>query len=112
MENLKELRKTKQLYLKDVAKHFNVAISTYSQWENSVCEPDIDTMVKLADFFNCTVDYLVGRESEDGTVFILGNELSKDETQLIDMIRQLHNDDKDIIYKLVESILLSYKSKK
>ena len=112
MNNLKELRKLKGLRQIDIAKYFNIAESTYCCYEKGINEPDISTLLKLADFFGCTVDYLLGREDEQGTIFIMGNELSKSENKLLDMVRQLHEDDKDIVYKLVESILLSYKAKK
>lgn len=62
MNRLKDLRCKKGLYQKDIAKLFNVAVSTYSYWEQGRFEPDSETLGKLADFFGVTVDYLLGRE--------------------------------------------------
>lgn len=65
MENrLKLLRKQRGLLQKDVAEHLNVAISTYSYWENGKFEPDQESLSKLADFFGVSADYLLGRDEK------------------------------------------------
>lgn len=63
MNNLKALRTKKGLYQKDVASFLNVAVSTYSYWEQGKFEPDSETLKKLADYFDVSVDYLLGREN-------------------------------------------------
>ena len=75
MKTLKELRKEKNILQKDVAKELNIKNTTYSNWEVGVSEPDIQSLKKLADFFGVSIDYLVGREAEDGVVIVSGNEL-------------------------------------
>lgn len=37
---------------------------TIESWENGTREPKIADLIRLADVFNCTLDYLVGREAE------------------------------------------------
>ena len=111
-EKLKELRIEKNYKQANLAKKLNLTPSTISDWERGRSEPNVSQLIALANNYGCTIDYIVGRENEDGTIYIMGNELSKSENQLLDMVRQLHEDDKDIVYKLVESILLSYKAKK
>ena len=61
---LRELREAKKLYQKDMARFLNVAVSTYSYWEKGTYEPDQEVLSKLADFFNVSVDYLLGREEK------------------------------------------------
>ena len=69
MENrLKLLRKQRGLLQKDVAEHLNVAISTYSYWENGKFEPDQESLSKLADFFGVSADYLLGRDEKSPPV--------------------------------------------
>lgn len=102
MKALKELRKEKKILQKDVAKELNIKNTTYSNWEVGVSEPDIQSLKKLADFFGVSIDYLVGREAEDGVVIVSGNELSKDESALIDKLRRLDPLNKELAYQYVD----------
>ncbi|KSU89836.1 XRE family transcriptional regulator [Priestia veravalensis] len=45
----------------DVAKAISVSRARYSHYENGRSEPDTQTLEKLADFFNVSTDYLLGR---------------------------------------------------
>ncbi|MBP2643561.1 MAG: transcriptional regulator, family [Firmicutes bacterium] len=60
-EILKELRKEKNLTQEDFGKQFNVIKQTVSSWENGNSRPDIDLAAQIADYFNVTTDYLLGR---------------------------------------------------
>lgn len=64
MESIKFLRKKKGILQKDIAKQLNVAVSTVSAWENGVYEIDFNNLNKLADFFDVTIDELLGRVPE------------------------------------------------
>ncbi len=59
---LKELRRDANLRQKDIALFLGVAESTYSSYEQGRNEPDLNTLVKLASYFNVTVGYLLGLE--------------------------------------------------
>ena len=48
--------------MKELGKRMNLAESTISLYENGQREPDLSTLQKLAEFFNVTVDYLMGRD--------------------------------------------------
>lgn len=58
---LKELRESKGLTQKEVAKVIGYTQLSYARYENGKREPDISTLCKLANYFNVTVDYLIGR---------------------------------------------------
>ena len=59
---IKKLREQKDLKQEDIAKMMNVDRSTVGKWENGSSKPDYEKMLKLADYFKVTVDYLLGRE--------------------------------------------------
>lgn len=59
--NLKELRKSQGLTQAEVATEINVALSTYRGYENETSEPSIQTLIKLANYFDVSLDYLLGR---------------------------------------------------
>ena len=58
-ENLKVLRQQNSKSQNDIAKLCKTTTATVSRWENGVNEPDIYTLILLADFFEITVDELV-----------------------------------------------------
>ena len=58
-KNLKLLRQEKQLSQRELGKHLGVINQTISFWEIGAREPDLDTLVKIANYFNVTVDELL-----------------------------------------------------
>lgn len=62
--NLKELRLSKNLTLEQLGKTFSVTKQTVSRWENGNRLPPLDVVVSLADYFDVSLDYLVGRSSD------------------------------------------------
>lgn len=58
---IKQLRKESKLTMKELGSRFGLSESTISGYENGNREPNIGTLIKLADFFEVTVDYLIGR---------------------------------------------------
>lgn len=84
--NLATLRKTKKLTQEELAKYLNMTQRTYCGYELNQTEPNIETLCKLADYFNVSIDYLVGRETTDEQIttdykqkkelMIIGNNLT------------------------------------
>lgn len=60
-ERLKELRENKNLLSKDFAAIMNVEPATITNWEKGNRFPKDDVLVKIADYFECSIDYLLGR---------------------------------------------------
>ncbi len=60
-EILKELRKEKNLTQKALSKEIYVSEDCVYCWEKGRSEPSITDLINLANFFNVSVDYLVGR---------------------------------------------------
>lgn len=61
-ERLKELRKSKKMTQEELGKIINVSKVSISGYETGSRSPDRETLVALADFFNVTADFLLGRE--------------------------------------------------
>ena len=59
---LKELRTEKGATQKDVAEIICFSPLVYSRYEREEREPDIDTLCRLANYFEVSIDYLVERE--------------------------------------------------
>ena len=59
MKTLRILRKNKGLSMKELGEIIGVAESTISQYETGKREPDFETLLKLGEFFNVSVEYLL-----------------------------------------------------
>jgi len=58
---LKELRKKKGISQLRLATDLNTTQNTISRYETGEREPGIYELIKIADYFNVSVDYLIGR---------------------------------------------------
>jgi transcriptional regulator with XRE-family HTH domain len=67
-QNLKKLREVRKIAQKNLAETLGVGISTVAGWERDYRTPDLDMLVKLADFYNVSVDSLLGRQDFDAKV--------------------------------------------
>ncbi|GGK32982.1 transcriptional regulator [Caldalkalibacillus thermarum] len=63
-ERLKKLRKNHDLTQQKLADHLGLKRPTYAKYETGENQPDPDTLKKIADFFNVSVDYLLGRTDD------------------------------------------------
>ena len=61
-ERLLELRKEKNISQAMLAEQLNVSYSVVCYWETNRSEPTAPNIVKLADFFGVSADYLLGRK--------------------------------------------------
>ena len=62
-ENIKALRSAKGMGQRELALALNISYKTISHWETGYTEPSIAQLCQLADFFDVSLDELVGRES-------------------------------------------------
>mgnify|MGYP002519807698 FL=1 len=60
-KNLKAIREDNDIKQKDIAKVLNVSQNTYSQYENGVISLTAEVLIKLSDFYNVSIDYLLDR---------------------------------------------------
>ncbi|WP_348773212.1 helix-turn-helix domain-containing protein [Paenibacillus pabuli] len=79
-ERLLELRKERRLTQQEISKLLKMARTTYSGYENGTREPDNETLNKIADFLEVSVDYLLGRTDQKKQV------LSEPSRALIDSL--------------------------
>ena len=59
MERLRDIREDRDLKQSDIAKLLNVSQQTYSRYENDEISIDKESLMKLALFYNTSVDYLL-----------------------------------------------------
>lgn len=93
IKRLKEVRLEKKKSQRNMADFLNITQQTYSDYETGRTNPDIDTLSKIADFLETTIDYLVGRSDDFGAVTIYANtdnlsSLSIEEQKVVDSMRK------------------------
>ena len=67
-KRLNETRKSRGLTAKATAEHLNIEIRSYRNYESGHREPSLENLVKIADFFQVSTDYLLGREDSFETL--------------------------------------------
>lgn len=63
-QRLKEIRKASGKKQREVAELLNIKLRTYQGYEMQESEPSIKKLIALADYFDVSMDYLVGRRDE------------------------------------------------
>ena len=63
-ERLKQLRKEKGITQKTVAVHLGMVETSYQRFEYGTVRPGLEKLIALADYFDVSVDYLIGRSDK------------------------------------------------
>lgn len=63
-KNLRSIREDKDIKQREIAKVLNVSQNTYSQYETGTIALTAEILIKLADFYHCSVDYLLDRTND------------------------------------------------
>ena len=59
---LKDCRTALHLTQATTAQQLDITLRSYQRYENGSREPDIDTLCEIADYFNVSIDFLLGRD--------------------------------------------------
>lgn len=71
-DRLKNLREEKKMLAKELASSLNVEPATITNWEKGKRFPREDMLIRIADFFDCTTDYLLGRTDNRSSIIYFG----------------------------------------
>ena len=61
-ERLYEQRKLNNVTQRQMAEYLKITQPSYIRYENGTAEPSLENLVKIADYFDISTDYLLGRE--------------------------------------------------
>ena len=90
-ERLKQLRKENGLTQTELAKKLNIGQTTIAAYENGTHDPQIFSLVAYANFFNCSVDFLLGRDYDiENTIIYQIDSLNESEKLLLKTYRSLN----------------------
>lgn len=103
LKNLKALRESTGISQKQLAETIGVSQQSINKYENHNIEPDIDTLIRIADYFNTSVDYLIGHTSIRAKIeHVTAYELNKEESNLINRFRTLSSKQKHCVTTVVD----------
>ncbi len=104
VKRLKELRQAKKISQQQLADIVCVSQQSINKYENHNIEPDISLLIKFADFFGTSVDYLIGHSDINRKIEpVSPYDLNTDEASLIDTYRNLSAEEKESIHLIIKN---------
>lgn len=100
IKNLKILRSKKGISQQALANILGISQQSVNKYENHDVEPDISILIAMAQYFDTTIDYLVGKN--DNPDLLEGN-FSEHEKKLISQYRKLNDSEKVCVDTLIET---------
>ncbi len=109
-ETLKYLRNSTQCTQKKLAEYLGLSANTVCEWEKNRSEPSIQTIRKLAEYFDVSADYLLGLEDDFGArtataPTVMGDNYSLEERQLIEDYQKLNTHSKKYLQDTLKMLL-------
>ncbi|HJV16387.1 MAG TPA: helix-turn-helix transcriptional regulator [Bacillales bacterium] len=83
LENLSELRKKRKWSQQETADQLGIAKSTYAGYESGYREPSLQSLSQIADLFETTVDFILGRTNEEQDQIEVTNLLKYPDSRLL-----------------------------
>ena len=114
MIKLKTLREQNNLTQRAFAEKLDVTHGAIGMWETGKRDPDIETLIKMSDFFGVSIDYLVGHSNEPYAVSTPApaDEYSAEEKRIIAAYRALSAGMQEYMLETVEKLADVDKGKK
>ncbi|GIN71284.1 hypothetical protein J14TS2_17590 [Bacillus sp. J14TS2] len=87
---LSSLRKNKNKTQQEMADYLGITRPAYTAYERGNRQPDYETLQKIADFFDVSTDYLLGRTDNSKTITVAGQDisLSPEELKLFEELKK------------------------
>lgn len=104
-ERLKILRINAGLKQDDLLKKFGLSSARYSQYETGKRSPDYELLIKLADFYDVSLDFLLGRkESNKNEIKSKSShaEISEKDLELLQQLKNLPADKREIVDTVIK----------
>ena len=105
MDRIKELREEYKITQKQLSEILGVTRTAVSKWEAGENGPNSEILVKLADYFNVSTDYLLGlTETKNAPVKLDKDERSEVDKLVWDVISKLTDEQKQLVLALANQL--------
>ena len=113
-ERLSLLRNERQMKQEDLGKIFHLSKSTISTYERNEHQPDYDTLIELAKYFNVSTDYILGVSDQRRPLKILKSTFCSNCSyeKILNILQELTPSAKKTVYEVISSFEISDKLKK
>ncbi len=100
---IRELRKEKGYSQQTIAEYIGVSQKAIDYWEREINEPKASFIVRLADFFDCSADYLLGREDDFGIIRSNADDRLDEDYEIAKLIKMMDKETKINTLKFLQS---------
>lgn len=112
IKNLKKLRTEKGISQQQLADIIGVSQQSVNKYENHNSEPEIAVLINMANYFNTSVDYLIGHSDINHIIEnIQPYDLNQQETQLVENYRTLSDKEKKSLEIIIENYQINKKGR-
>ena len=94
MLRIKQLRQESDMSQRALAAKLNCSQKAIDLWEKGLTEPKADVIIALANVFECSADFILGREDDFGRVNVM-RELSEGEKEILELYSKLDKSNRD-----------------
>lgn len=107
-DNIKKIREDRGLRQKEISNAVDIGYTSYNKVENGSREISVKELQRLAEFYNVTIDQIINLDNDVPKEVIIEDKQAQEQLRLIS---ELDNDDKAIIFKMIDKMLTSKKFK-
>lgn len=104
MLKLQEIREQKGMLQKDLAEKLNKTRACISSWETAKTEPDIQSLIEIADVLEVSIDYLLGR-TDEMDLATKQTDLTPDQNELLNLYNQMSFQSKNRLLGYAQSLV-------
>lgn len=104
MMRIKSLRLEHNMSQRDLAKALNCSQKAIDCWEKETSVPSANFIVAIANLFECTTDYVLGRENDYGQINI-NSDLDNEERNLLFAFSKLETTEKEELNRFIDYLL-------
>lgn len=104
MLKLQEIREQRNIMQKELALKLNKTRACISSWETNKTEPDLQSLINLADILEVSTDYLLGRSNDVGLIQTNAN-LTQDQQELLSLYSKMSFQDKNQLLGFAKALV-------
>lgn len=113
-ERIKKLREEENISQTELAKEIGIAKNTLCQYEKNKANPSLEIILQIADYFNVSVDYLLGRADDFGNIVVQSSatdSLTEEEREALDTFRAIPDNTKGVALTMLQALAPRRKEK-